>query len=194
MFKQFSQRTAKFSYRWRSLPGIHCERYANLVQTMQIKFGGLQKQHDDYQCPHGGTLSSPRPVVLRPITMKVQIAAKETITAGRWAYLARCGGLLGMRGAPGPLLVGHIVLLPHTDLKRSAFRVACIVRVQNANILFRAGSSNLPIAQKILRMRISCIPSRDHLLGGALRWYPLPLATERATHKNIFPVYEANSR
>jgi len=45
-----------------------------------------------------------------------------------------------MRGAPGLLLVGHTVLLRLTDLKRPAFRVACIVRVQNANILFRAGT------------------------------------------------------
>lgn len=99
-----------------------------------------------------------------------------------------------MRGAPGPLLVGHTVLLPHTHLKRPAFRVACTVRVQNAGILFRVGSSNLPIAQKILRMRISCIPSRDHLLGRALQWHPLPLATDRENHKNIIPLYEVNSR
>jgi hypothetical protein len=107
---------------------------------MQIRFEGSQKQHDDYECPHGGTLSNPRPVMLRPITIKVQIAAMETITARRRAYLARCGGLLGMRSAPGLLLVGHTVLLRHSDLKHPAFRVACIVRVQNANILFRAGT------------------------------------------------------
>jgi hypothetical protein len=57
-----------------------------------------------------------------------------------------------MTGAPGPLLVGHTVLLPHrlktsgiyrTDFKRPAFREACIVGVQHANILFRAASSAL---------------------------------------------------
>jgi hypothetical protein len=167
------------------------------VIWMPIRSEGPQKQHDDYPCPHGDTLSNPRPVVLRPITMKVDTDRSQGDDHRRTV------GVYGaVRGAAGHEACSwtatgrtHSSTTAHR-LKTSSISSSVYCACPECEYFVQGGhSNNLPIAPQKNPVHAHLLYScRDHLLDRALQWYPLPLATGRENHKIIFHVHEINSR